>query len=161
MKIDVVTFLRPMLRTSKFASAIPCSLPTCTETLIDIQLDHSLSIFEWELFLNKMHNNHDCGNWYLPITVWNWSIQHLNTIHPFGQRFCLHWKEGEVSIQVLCINGCYGEWEGWTRKPVNPTSWVAEVTLTDRYKSVRNRCVIEILAAVLCCYFSRLTFLLV
>ena len=36
-------------------------------------------------------------------------------------------------------------WEGWD--PVNlfeHTSWVAVVTKTDRPKSVRNRCVIEV-----------------
>ena len=29
------------------------------------------------------------------------------------------------------------------RKPINHTSWVADVTPTDRLKSVRNRCVID------------------
>ena len=37
-------------------------------------------------------------------------------------------------------------WEGWARKPVNHTSWVAVVTPTDR--SVRNRCVIEFFCVV-------------
>ena len=32
----------------------------------------------------------------------------------------------------------------WARKPVNYTSWVAVVTPTDRPKSVRNRCLIEL-----------------
>ena len=35
----------------------------------------------------------------------------------------------------------------WARKPVNHTSWVAVVTPTDRPKSVRNRCVIELFVA--------------
>ena len=43
---------------------------------------------------------------------------------------------------------------------VNHTSWVAVVTPTDRPKSVRNRCVIELFVA-LCCHFALLTFLLV
>ena len=50
---------------------------------------------------------------------------------------------------------------GWA--PVyrcNHTSWVAVVTSTDRPKSVRNRCVIELFVA-LCCHFALLTFLLV
>ena len=34
------------------------------------------------------------------------------------------------------------------RKPVNHTSWVAVVTPTDRPKSVRNRCVIELFCGV-------------
>ena len=33
---------------------------------------------------------------------------------------------------------------------VNHTSWVAEVTSTDRPKSVRNRCVIELFCGVVC-----------
>ena len=33
---------------------------------------------------------------------------------------------------------------------VNHTSWVTVVTLTDRPKSVRNRCVIELFCGVVC-----------
>ena len=33
-------------------------------------------------------------------------------------------------------------------KPVNHTSWVATVTPTDRPKSIRNRCVIELFVAL-------------
>ena len=36
----------------------------------------------------------------------------------------------------------------WVRKPVNHTSWVAVVTPTDRPKSVRNRCLIELFVAL-------------
>ena len=36
----------------------------------------------------------------------------------------------------------------WARKPVNHTSWVAVVTPTDRPKSVRNRCLIELFCGV-------------
>ena len=38
--------------------------------------------------------------------------------------------------------------ERWARKPVNHTSWVAVVTPTDRPKSVRNRCLIELFEAL-------------
>ena len=38
----------------------------------------------------------------------------------------------------------------WARKPVNHTSWVAVVAPTDRPKSVRNRCVIELFCGVVC-----------
>ena len=38
----------------------------------------------------------------------------------------------------------------WARKPVNHTSWVAVVTPTDRPKSVRNCCLIELFCGVLC-----------
>ena len=46
------------------------------------------------------------------------------------------------------LQGCFGEWEGLARKPVNHTSWMAVVTPTDRPKSVRNRCVIELFCGV-------------
>ena len=35
-------------------------------------------------------------------------------------------------------------------KPVNHTGWMAVVTPTDRPKSVRNRCVIELFCGVVC-----------
>ena len=38
----------------------------------------------------------------------------------------------------------------WARKPVNHTSWVALVTPTDRPKSVRNCCLIELFCGVVC-----------
>ena len=70
----------------------------------------------------------------------------------------------EVYLQIFkCVSfwlhGCCGKWEGKDSKPVNHTSWVAVVTPTDRPKSVRNRCVIELFC--LCCHFALLTFLLV
>ena len=37
-------------------------------------------------------------------------------------------------------------------KPVNHTSWVAVVTPTDRIKSVRNRCIIELKQLKLCAH---------
>ena len=65
--------------------------------------------------------------------------------------FCCLYKE--VYLQFFkrvsfWLHGCCGEWEGWARKPVNHTSWVAVVTRTDRPKSVRNRCVIELFCDV-------------
>ena len=38
-------------------------------------------------------------------------------------------------------------WKVGPVKPVNHTSWVAVVTPTDRPKTVRNRCVIELFVA--------------
>ena len=38
----------------------------------------------------------------------------------------------------------------WARKPVNHTSWVAVVTPTDRPKSIRNCCLIELFCGVVC-----------
>ena len=46
------------------------------------------------------------------------------------------------------LHGCCGEWKGWAVNQVNHTSWVAVVTPTDRPKSVRNRCVIELFRGV-------------
>ena len=43
-------------------------------------------------------------------------------------------------------------------KPVNHTSWVAVVTPTDRPKSVRNRCLIELFCGVVCVVTALLTF---
>ena len=44
-------------------------------------------------------------------------------------------------------------------KPVKHTSWVAIVTPNDRYKSVRNRCVIQVLVKFLCCHVAFFIFL--
>ena len=46
------------------------------------------------------------------------------------------------------LHGCCGEWEGGPVNQVNHTSWVAIVTPTDRPKSVRNRCVIELFCGI-------------
>ena len=43
-----------------------------------------------------------------------------------------------------------GEWEGGPVNQVNHTSWVAVVTPTDRPKSVRNCCLIELFCGVVC-----------
>ena len=48
--------------------------------------------------------------------------------------------------QLLCNRMCISII--LARKPVNHTSWVAVVTPTDRPKSVRNRCVIELFCGV-------------
>ena len=42
------------------------------------------------------------------------------------------------------LHGCCGEWEGGPVNQVNHTSWVAVVTPTDRPKSFRNCCLIEL-----------------
>ena len=49
---------------------------------------------------------------------------------------------------VLLITRLCGEWEGGAVNQVNHTSWVAVVTPTDRRKSVRNRCLIELFVAL-------------
>ena len=66
---------------------------------------------------------------------------------------CCLYKEVYLHI-FKCVSfwlhGCCGEWEGRVLKPFNHTSWVAVVIPTDRPKSVRNRCVIELLCGIIC-----------
>ena len=57
----------------------------------------------------------------------------------------------KLGLVSFWLHGCCGECMGrWARKPVNHTSWVAVVTPTDRPKSVRNRCLIELFCGVVC-----------
>ena len=61
----------------------------------------------------------------------------------------------EVYLQIFkCVSfwlhGCCGEWEGGPVNQINHTSWVAVVTPTDRPKSVRNCCLIELFCGVVC-----------
>ena len=51
-------------------------------------------------------------------------------------------------MSVLLITRLLRGMRRWARKPVNHTSWVAIVTPTDRPKSVRNRCLIELFVAL-------------
>ena len=48
------------------------------------------------------------------------------------------------------LHGCCGSGKVGTVNQVNHTSWVVIVTPTDRRKSVRNRCVIELSCGVVC-----------
>ena len=53
------------------------------------------------------------------------------------------------AILKLKSNVCCGWWEGWVHvNRLNHTSWMAVITPTDRPKSVRNRCVIEVCGGV-------------
>ena len=61
----------------------------------------------------------------------------------------------EVYLQIFkrvsfWLHGCCGSGKIGPVNQVNHTSWVAVVTPTDRPKSVRNRCVIELLCGVVC-----------
>ena len=67
----------------------------------------------------------------------------------------------EVYLQIFkrlsfWLHGCCGEWEGGPVNQVNHTSWVAVVTPTDRPKSVRNCCLIELFCGVV--FFVTLPF---
>ena len=55
-----------------------------------------------------------------------------------------------VKCVSFWLHGCCGEWEGGPVNQVNHTSWVAVVTPTDRPKSARNRCLIELFCGVVC-----------
>ena len=59
-------------------------------------------------------------------------------------------------MRVLLITRLLREVGRWARKPVNHTSWVAVVTPTDRPKSVRNCCLIELFCGVVCIATLRL-----
>ena len=49
----------------------------------------------------------------------------------------------------------FGKWEGWDPvNQLNNTIYVAVVTQTDRLKSARNGCVIEVFVAFLCCHVA-------
>ena len=72
-------------------------------------------------------------------------------------KFCKN--KLHVVLSVLFHSFC-DLWGGWD--PVNRfnyTSWMADVAPTDRHKSVRNRCVIDVIE-FLCCHFAFWNFLL-
>ena len=60
------------------------------------------------------------------------------------------WFTNLFKCVSFCLHGCCGKREGWARNPVNHTSWVTVATPTDRPKSVRNRCLIELFCGVVC-----------
>ena len=66
---------------------------------------------------------------------------------------CCLYKEAYLQI-FKCVSfwlhGCCGVWEGGPVNQINHTSWVAVVTQTDRPKSVRNCCLIELFCGVVC-----------
>ena len=51
---------------------------------------------------------------------------------------------------IVIYTAIAGSGKVWPVNQVNNTSWVAVVTPTDRPKSVRNRCVIELFCGVVC-----------
>ena len=65
------------------------------------------------------------------------------------------------TIDTMCtkLQSFRGEWEGWD--PVNRfkhTSWMDVVTVTDRPKSVRNHCGLEVIGGVLVLSFCFLEY---
>ena len=59
-------------------------------------------------------------------------------------------RAGKTILRLGALVHGHRTLRNWARKPVNHTSWVAIVTPTDRPKSVRNRCVIELFCGVVC-----------
>ena len=78
---------------------------------------------------------------------------------------CCLYKEVYLQFFNVCpfdYTAVAGSWKVGPVNQVNHTSWVAVDTPTDRPKSVRNLCVIELFCGVcLCCHFALLTFLFV
>ena len=61
----------------------------------------------------------------------------------------------EVYLQIFkCVSfwlhGCCREWEGGPVNQISHNNWLAVVTPTDRPKSVRNCCLIELFFGVVC-----------
>ena len=67
----------------------------------------------------------------------------------FNWRIVVHRQATVFKCVFFWLHGFCGKWEGWD--PVNwfkHTSWMAIITPTDRLKSVRNRCIIEVFGGV-------------
>ena len=78
-------------------------------------------------------------------------LKYLINVIFFGDY--TYWNLSYCKIIPACScprsHKCCGEWEGWDSvNRFNYTSWVAIVFPTDRPKSVRNRCVIEVFGGV-------------
>ena len=89
--------------------------------------------------------------WYILLITYALRVSILWPL-PLGWLLVCH-QYKDVYLQIFkCssfwLHGCCGEWEGWTRKPVNHTSLVAVVTPTGRPNLVRNRCVIKLFCGV-------------
>ena len=98
---------------------------------------------------------------YSDVTIYIFAISYLSSmlyvyrfLWPLRLGWMLVWcLYKEVYLQIFkCVSfwlhGCCREWEVGPVNQVNHTSWVAVVTPTDRPKSVRNRCLIELFVAL-------------
>ena len=96
----------------------------------------SLKIFWYVIFIN-----------YLFVYWFLWPLRLVWLL------VCCLYKEVYLQIFLMCvllITRLLRLVGRWARKPVNDTSWVALITQTDRPKSVRNRCSIELFCGVVC-----------
>ena len=97
--------------------------------------------------------------WYIILITHAVCVLILRPLYFVWLLFCCLYKEFLYKIFNVCpFDYTYAAGSG----KVNHTSWISMVTPTKRPKSVPYRCVIEfVVAHFLCCYFARLTFLLV
>ena len=80
-----------------------------------------------------------------------WTDINYTRLSPYFFQANLYFKRPLASFMSWLISFVILRLVGrWARKPVNHTSWVAVVTPTDRPKSVRNRCLIELFCGVVC-----------
>ena len=74
--------------------------------------------------------------------------QSINAVLPLENPLnviCIQMHVLALDCTTVVVSGKVGP-----VKPVNHTSWVAVVIPTDRPKSVRNRCLIELFCGVVC-----------
>ena len=113
-----------------------CFLALCHKLIYEIAIFHSI-------------NGETCDKYHLLTMLFvYWFLLSLRLV---WLLVCCLYKE--VYLQIFeCVSfwlhGCCGEWEGGPVNQVNQTSWVAVVTPTDRPKSVRNCCLIELFVAL-------------
>ena len=100
---------------------------------------------------------------YSDVTIYIFAIIYLSSmlyVYRFLWPLRLGWLlvcclYKEVYLQIFkrvsfWLQAVVGSGKVWPVNQVNHTSWVAVVTPTDRPKSVRNRCVIELFCSVFC-----------
>ena len=108
---------------------------------------------------------------YSDVTIYIFAISYLSSmlyvyrfLWPLRLGWLLVWclyKEVYLQIFNVCpfdYTAVAGSGKVGPVNQVNHTSWVAVVTPTDRPKSVRNRCLIELFCGVVCVVIALLTF---
>ena len=114
-------FQAPSLRASKFQNVN-----------LNRNYDGSLHYSNWLQSASSLYWRYEFNVWQLDLNA-SLLVYYTN---PVSFNLILHYLG--ITFQT------------YYRKPVNHTSWVAVVTPTDRPKSVRNRCLIELFCGVVC-----------
>ena len=88
-------------------------------------------------FMSDLHKSkrHDL----ILIDMFNYTSRYLDDIFTIYNPVC-----------PFDYTAVAGSWKVGPVNQVNDTSWVAVVTPTDRFKSVCNRCVVELFCGVVC-----------